>query len=55
MVKAVVAVVMIFIVLLLYAAIVAGSRAEDIEQAYWQDRARQEGREKHGKEEKAPQ
>lgn len=48
MVKAVVAVVMIFIVLLLYAAIVVGARAEDIEQAYWQDKARKEGRE-HGK------
>lgn len=48
MVKAVVAVVMIFIVLLLYAAIVVGARAEDIEQAYWQKRARQEGREQSG-------
>lgn len=48
MVKAVVAVVMIFVVLLLYAAIVVGARAEDINQAYWQNRAREEGRE-HGK------
>lgn len=48
MVKAVVAVVMIFVVLLLYAAIVVGARAEDINQAYWQKRAREEGRE-HGK------
>lgn len=48
MVKAVVAVVMIFVVLLLYAAIVVGARVEDINQAYWQNRAREEDRE-HGK------
>lgn len=48
MVKWIVAAVMVGIVVVLYAALVAGSRAEDIEQAYWQDRAMQEGREQSG-------
>ena len=54
MVKWIVAAVMVGIVVFLYAALVAGARAEDIEQAYWQDKARKEGRE-HGKETETPQ
>lgn len=50
MVKGIIIAAVCIVVILLYAALVAGARAEDIEQAYWQDRARQEGREKHGKE-----
>lgn len=45
MTKAILLIIFVIVVVLLYAALVAGSRAEDIEQAYWQDRARQEGRE----------
>ena len=45
--KVILLIIFAILVVLVYAALVAGSRAEDREQAYWQDRARQEGRE-HG-------
>jgi uncharacterized membrane protein len=45
--KAILLIIFVIVVVLLYAALVAGSKAEDIEQAYWQKRAREEGRE-HG-------
>jgi hypothetical protein len=45
--KAILLIIFAILVVLVYGALVVASRAEDIEQAYWQDRARQEGRE-HG-------
>ena len=50
--KIILLIIFAILIVLVYAALVAGSRAEDIEQAYWQKRAREEGRE-HGKAEEA--
>lgn len=51
-IKVILFIIFAILVVLVYGALVVASRAEDIEQAYWQKRAREEGRE-HGKAEEA--
>jgi uncharacterized protein YxeA len=46
--KAILLIIFAILVVLVYGALVVASRAEDREQAYWQKRAREEGR-NHGK------
>ena len=50
--KAILLIIFAIFVVLVYGALVVSSRAEDREHAYWQKRAREEGRE-HGKAEEA--
>ena len=45
--KAILLIIAAILVVLVYGALVVASRAEDREHAYWQKRAREEGRE-HG-------
>lgn len=49
-IKVILFIIFAILVVLVYGALVVVSRAEDIEQAYWQKRAREEGR-VHGKKE----
>ena len=48
--KVILLIIVAILLVLVYGALVVASRAEDREQAYWQKRAREEGRE-HGKKE----
>ena len=48
--KVILFIIFAILIALVYGALVVASRAEDREQAYWQDRARKEGRD-HGKKE----
>lgn len=47
-IKVILLIIFAILVVLVYGALVVASRAEDREQQYWQKRAREEGREKHG-------
>ena len=46
--KVILFIIFAILVVLVYGALVAASRAEDREQQYWQKRVRQEGREQSG-------
>ena len=43
--KVILLIIFAILIALVYGALVVASRAEDREQAYWQDKARKEGRE----------
>jgi len=47
--KVILLIIFAILAVFVYGALVVASRAEDREQQYWQKRAREEGREKHGK------